>query len=68
MYIWLCKCTKGNLTRGSIDNNLIRKKNNFDKHILSNFFTSRYMEWSWEFIFTRKYLPIYYYILYKPKN
>ena len=68
MYIWLCKCSIGKMSRGNITKNLTRKKSSIDKHILSNYYTSRYMEWSWEFIFTRKYLPIYYRNLYKSKS
>ena len=68
MYNWLCKYSIGKMVIGNITKKLTRIKSNFDSNLLSHYNTSRYMEWSWEFIFTRNYLPLYYHKLYKPKN
>ena len=56
MYDWLCKNSIGNLIQGTISKNKTRKPSRIDLHPNSHWYTSRYMEWSWEFIFTRKYI------------
>ena len=63
MYNWLCKNSIGTTSQGNIVNGNTRMSTSLDYNPNSHFFTSRYMEWSWEFIFTRKYLLDYYKIL-----
>jgi hypothetical protein len=52
MYVWLVTNTKGEVTTGFDPVLKCRYITEADNDSNSNYFTSRYMEWSWEFIFT----------------
>ena len=53
MYSWLINKSKGKVERGTIRSNLTRNPTVGDQHLHSNWHTSRFMEWTWELIFTR---------------
>jgi len=52
MYNWLVKNSIGNTNKGIDPISKMRLFSPIDNHILSNYYTSRYMEWSYELIFT----------------
>ncbi len=52
MYHWLVTNTIGEINTGFDPVSKIRDPTPLDNHSNSNYFTSRYMEWSWELIFT----------------
>ena len=52
MYQWLCENTIGDVNVGYNKVTKSRLSTPIDKHPNSNFYTSRYMEWTWELIFT----------------
>lgn len=52
MYFWLVNNTIGEVTTGYDPHSKERIPTPLDYHSNSNYFTSRYMEWSWELIFT----------------
>jgi Protein of unknown function (DUF3431) len=52
MYLWLVTNTIGEVDTGFNPRTKTRNPTPLDNHSNGNFFTSRYMEWSWELIFT----------------
>jgi len=52
MYSWLVTNTIGEVDTGFDPKTKTRLPTPLDNHVNSNYYTSRYMEWSWELIFT----------------
>lgn len=52
MFVWLVKNSIGDTNRGINPISKMRKVKPIDNHILSHYHTARYMEWSYELIFT----------------
>ncbi len=58
MYKWLCYHSLGDTVADINPATKMRRATKLDSHPLSHYHTSRYMEWSWELILTRKHIPV----------